>query len=95
MAVYSGSRYEYSVLAYASPGLFSNAFRKPVLFYYFDNIGTVTYRDYEWTVGDRLDVLANKMYQNSKMWWVIMEHNPEISDPTNIPPGTILRIPNV
>ena len=83
------------MLGYANPGIFSNAVHKPVLFYYFDNLGTVTYRDYQWQVGDRLDVVANKVYRNSKLWWIILEHNPEISDPMNIKAGTILRIPNV
>jgi nucleoid-associated protein YgaU len=29
------------------------------------------------------------------MWWTILDHNPEISDPDNIKPGKVLRIPNV
>lgn len=95
MAIYSGSRYEYSVLAYAPAGPLSPGVVRPVLFYYFDNIGTITYSEYEWKVGDRIDLLANRVYRNSRMWWIILEHNPEISDPTNIPAGTILRIPNV
>lgn len=95
MAIYSGSRYEYSVLAYAPAGMFSPEVVRPVLFYYFDDIGTITYSNYEWKVGDRIDLVAFNTYRNSRMWWVILEHNPEIIDPTDIPAGTILRIPNV
>lgn len=95
MAIYSGSRYEHSVLAYAKAGPLLPEVVRPVLFYYFTTIGTITYSEYEWKTGDRIDLVANKVYQNSRMWWVILEHNPEILDPTNIPIGTILRIPNV
>jgi nucleoid-associated protein YgaU len=44
--------------------------------------------------GDRLDTLAHRYYQNSLLWWIIARANPEILYPDDIPPGTILRIPD-
>lgn len=82
-------------MAYSNSNAYSSEDAHPVLFYYFDTIGTITYREYQWKVGDRLDVLAYQMYRNSGLWWIIAEHNPEIHDPNNIPVGSVLRIPNV
>jgi len=48
---------------------------------------------YEWKQGDRLDNLANKYLGNSQFWWKIMDINPEIVDPFNMEPGTLIRIP--
>jgi hypothetical protein len=42
---------------------------------------------------NRLDLIASMYYNNSKLWWVIAEAN-KIADPTNIPVGTSLVIPN-
>ena len=45
--------------------------------------------------GDRLDILAQQYYKNSKYYWIIASANAEnISfDSLSIPPGTQLRIP--
>lgn len=44
---------------------------------------------------NRLDILAQKYYQNPSMWWVIAEAN-NIFDPfAEILPGTLLRIPSI
>lgn len=91
MAVNVGSRYEYATVDYLPVGY--RDVKKPVLFYWFDNIGSISYVEYTWKDGDRLDRLANEYYGNSSMWWIIAEHNPEISDHQNIEPGKVLRIP--
>ena len=49
---------------------------------------------YEWTAIDRLDLLANKFLGNANLWWMIMDINPEIIDPNDIAPGTVLRVPH-
>lgn len=41
---------------------------------------------------DRLDLIAHKFYQESKLWWVIAKAN-NITDPLEVPENTILRIP--
>jgi len=43
---------------------------------------------------NRLDLIANMYYKNSRLWWVIAEAN-KISDATNVPQGTILIIPSM
>jgi hypothetical protein len=50
---------------------------------------------YEWVEGDRIDIVSSKYYGDPEYWWQIMDANPEISNPFEINPGTILRIPNV
>jgi len=49
---------------------------------------------YEWVETDRLDILALKYLGNSELWWQILDINPEILDPFDIAPGTVIRIPN-
>ena len=40
----------------------------------------------------RIDTLANEYYGDSKYWWIIANVN-NLSDPFEIPVGTVLRIP--
>jgi hypothetical protein len=48
---------------------------------------------YTWTQRDRIDLVANELLGDPTVWWVIMDYNPEISNPLDIPIGTVLRIP--
>jgi nucleoid-associated protein YgaU len=43
----------------------------------------------------RLDFIANKMYGDVRLWWVIAQANPDkITNPfEDVVPGTILRMP--
>lgn len=43
---------------------------------------------------NRLDLVANMFYGNSKLWWVIAEAN-TLDDPTVLPYGTTLKIPGI
>jgi len=44
--------------------------------------------------GDRLDLLAQRYYNDTRYWWVIASNNEGIGNGTfSIPPGTRLRIP--
>ena len=46
------------------------------------------------TVSDRLDVMANKFYGDSSLYWIISTANPQLKQNTLTPPnGTQLRIP--
>ena len=46
------------------------------------------------TVGDRLDLLAWKYYQNVEYWWIIAAANPELrKDSLNLEPGIQIRVP--
>lgn len=55
---------------------------------------TTSFFMYEWVEIDRIDDIALQFLGKSELWWQIMDINPEILDPFNIPPGTQLRIPN-
>jgi nucleoid-associated protein YgaU len=55
---------------------------------------TVDYRYYTVNEIDRIEGIASKFLGNPELWWMIMDVNPEILNPFEIPPGTQLRIPN-
>ena len=54
----------------------------------------VEFKYHEWTEADRLDTLSRRYLGSTSLWWQIMDLNPEILDPFNIPYGTVLRIPS-
>lgn len=49
---------------------------------------------YEWSEQDRIDQVAKKLLGYSHLWWKIMDYNPEHLSPLDIPPGSVIRIPN-
>jgi hypothetical protein len=49
---------------------------------------------YEVTEIDRIEHIAAHTLGNPSFWWKIMDINPEIINPFEIPIGTQLRIPN-
>ena len=49
---------------------------------------------YEVNEIDRIEHIAAKTLGTSSLWWKIMDINPEIINPFEIPIGTQLRIPN-
>jgi nucleoid-associated protein YgaU len=59
----------------------------------FPNSVSVNYISYTWKEGDTLSHISERYGIGAKYWWEIMEINPEISDPFNISPGAILRVP--
>jgi hypothetical protein len=48
--------------------------------------------EYSWQLGDRLDRLANKYYNDDQYWWIIALVN-GINYPLGIKIGTMIRIP--
>lgn len=46
------------------------------------------------TDGDRIDLMAHRIYGDDTLWWKIADANPEIMDWTTLPVGTVLRIPS-
>lgn len=54
---------------------------------------TAEFYYYTWTQRDRIDLLAYELFGDPNLWWTIMDYNPEISNPFDIPIGTVLRIP--
>jgi LysM repeat protein len=53
----------------------------------------VSYINYTWKEGDNLSNISEEFGVGAKYWWEIMEINPEVIDPFDIAPGTILRVP--
>lgn len=43
--------------------------------------------------GDRMDLLAARIYGTPSYWWRIADANPEIWYPENLVVGSIIRIP--
>lgn len=43
---------------------------------------------------DRLDAMAAYLYGDERLWWKIADANPEILDWSDLPVGTVLRIPD-
>lgn len=54
----------------------------------------INYTYYRVLGGDRVDTIAYKFFKNATMWWMIANSNPEIIDWVELPPGTIIRVPN-
>ena len=48
---------------------------------------------YEVSTIDRIEGIAVQTLGNPELWWQIMDLNPEIINPFEIPAGTLLRIP--
>lgn len=53
--------------------------------------------EHTYVEGETLSQIAAQYnnYGTATYWWKIMEINPEITDPFNIEPGTVIRVPNV
>lgn len=91
MTIYQGSRYEYSTVDFVATQ--EDTDNNAVVFYdsYFqDSMGYYTYTVVE---GDRLDQIADAFYKMPDRWWYILDNNPQVYDPFNLPAGTVLRIP--
>lgn len=93
MAIYQNSRYEYSVVDFISTEYNGDA--NPVVFYTFSDLGLVSYKEHTYVEGERLDQISQLYYKRPGFWWIIMEYNPQIEEITDIPAGTVLKIPNV
>jgi len=91
--IYQNSRYYHQLIDHVA--FVQNGDLNPIVFYQFDNPGTISWWQHIYTEGERLDTLAYKYYQRSDYWWVIPEYNPQIADFQNITPGTVLKIPHV
>lgn len=48
---------------------------------------------YQVGLGERLEQIAQETLGDSSLWYVIMDYNPELLNPFNVPLGTVLRIP--
>jgi nucleoid-associated protein YgaU len=51
------------------------------------------FRRHIWLTGDRWDFLAAKYLGNPKLWYQLLDYNPNIQDPFFIEPGTVVVVP--
>lgn len=56
--------------------------------------GNIRFADLVTQENERLDILAGQFYGDGKLWWVIAAAS-EIGWALQVPPGTVLRIPNL
>lgn len=93
MTIYNGSRYENSYIDFFA--VKNGGDENPTVFYDFPDIGLLSYYEHVYVDGERLDSIAQTYYERPSLWWLILDHNPEIKDMFDIPVGTKLRIPRV
>ena len=91
--IYQNSRYYTQLIDNVSFVQDGNA--NHIVFYEFDIPGKVSWWEHVYMQDERLEQIAYQYYSRSDYWWLIPEYNPEITDYTNIVPGTVLRIPRV
>ena len=56
--------------------------------------GNIQYTDLVLQENERLDILAGQFYGDGRLWWLIAAAS-EIGWALQVPPGTLLRIPNL
>lgn len=88
--IYSDSRYADGVIFKAIDA--RNGTPKTTVYRHFPSYST-QYFHYTWVEGDRIDAVAFDLLGNPDMWWKIMDMNPEVIDPFDIPIGTVIRVP--
>lgn len=91
MTIYKSSRYANSEIDYLS--VVENGDVSPVVKYEFADLSVMSWIDYCWKDGDRLESISYQFYKTPLLWYLIAEANPEIQDVENIPAGYVLRIP--
>jgi hypothetical protein len=88
----SGSRYSDGRFGQVTDG----HYKSPTTFVLRRFSGPVfnSYTMYSFSDADRIDNLGFIFFGYPQAWSLIMDINPEIADPFNIPAGTLIRIPN-
>lgn len=56
--------------------------------------GTIAVREMELKSSERLDVLAGKIYGDARYWWILAAAS-DIGWGLQVPPGTVIRIPDI
>lgn len=93
MPVFDGSRYE-SALALRVPDAAGEV--RPALYSVIAPLSSgMNYRTYVVLEGDRLDLLAYRLYGDPQLWWVIANANPEYLFPDDLTPGSTIRLPTL
>ncbi len=89
--IYSDSRYASG--SFSKPySVKRNSYNLSVLRQFPTDQSSFSY--YGWRERDRIESVAARLLGDSNLWWRIMDYNPELTDPFNIPLGTAVRIPS-
>jgi nucleoid-associated protein YgaU len=91
VTVFEGSRYENAAVI-RTPG--ADGRSRPTL-YVMAATGRFLGRYTQHVVqdGDRFDTLAASLWGDPELWWRIADINPEVVYPSDLQPGTVIRVP--
>lgn len=89
--IYTDSRYATGIIDYKND---SRLNKNQLSVYRFFPQAKYTFLTYTWTSEDRIDIISFEFLGSPNLWWKIMDINPEIVNPFNIAPGTVIRIPS-
>lgn len=89
--IYTNSRYANGKIfkAYDSR---NNSYQTTVFRTFPDGVANFYY--YVWADRDRMELVAFRLLGSQDRWWELMDYNPEIGDPFDIPVGTRIRVPH-
>lgn len=93
MAIYKGSRYEYSTVDFIITK--DKGPENPIVFYKMTTFNNISYYEHIYITGERLDQISDVYYKMPHLWWVILEANPQIENFSTIKEGTIIKVPRV
>lgn len=85
--------YRYNSAPPLSFGKFTGTYENMAKIHYAVKAGRVTCKNHILKESERLDIIAGKVYKNSKLWWVIAAAS-GIGWALQVPPGTVISIPN-
>ena len=55
---------------------------------------SVSYTYYRVVDGERIDTIAHDFFGRADLWLMLADVNPEILDWFDLPPGSVIRVPN-
>lgn len=91
MPIFEGSRYESATQLRVAD---ADGTARPTLYPLLGaTTGRRVYRTYIASEHERYDQIAQNLFDDPQLWWVIADLNPEFPYPDELPVGTVLRIP--
>lgn len=84
------SRYDQGVTAWVDDqqrGRVQAVYLRPIVWTNFPYVAHQT------VLGDRMELLADRTYDDARQYWLIAEMNPHIAHPDDLVPGEVLYIP--
>lgn len=88
MTIFIGSRYENETITeYPKDGVRETILstRRPA--------SPSTFRYYLWDETDRIDRVTREVILDSSRWWEVMDANPDVLNPLDLSPGSVIKVP--